>query len=616
MLIPRRSYIAGFHDILIAAISFFAALYLRLSALVFRQIEDYVPGPLLLFLVVFAITSYGFRMQRAVWRYVSLRELFLIAKVATVSVLVFYVILFLTTRLEGFPRSVLLIHWMVLMAGLAGPRILYRAWRDRSVSVLARSSSAVPVLLLGMRSNAEQFIRDQQQSQNPLYRVVGIIDEDAAQHGRTIHGIPIQGALEGIPRAVEKLERNGEKPQRLILGEDYLDGEQVSRVVDMASELGIPVSRLPRMTDLRQGQAGLDIRPVEIEDLLGRAQNVHERERMQRFLEGKTVLITGAGGSIGGELARQVALCKPKRIILFELSEFNLYTIDQQVEGIDPALERISILGDVRNAHQLSLIFQKFKPEIVFHAAAIKHVPIGEMNPTETVLTNVMGTVNVARASDESGAEAMVLISTDKAVNPTNIMGASKRLAELYLGSRKGSKTRYITVRFGNVLGSAGSVVPLFQKQIAAGGPITVTHPDITRFFMTIREAVELVIVAGERGMASNDSAPRTFVLDMGRPIKIVELAERMIRLAGAKTEIKFTGLREGEKLYEELFYDSEQKEATDARGVVHAISEMPGSDLLDKAAARLISACEQRNVSEALSIVKELVPQYETTKK
>lgn len=616
MLIPRRSTIAAFHDVVIAAISFFAALYLRLSALLFRQIEDYAPGPLLLFLLIFIITSYAFRMQRAVWRYVSLRELFLIAKVATVSVLTFYVILFLTTRLEGIPRSVVLIHWMVLMAGLAGPRILYRAWRDRSVAVLAKTSSAVPVLLLGMRANAEQFIRNQQQSQNPLYRVAGIIDEDVAQQGRTIHGIAILGALEQIPRAVEKLERNGERPQRIILGEDYLEGEQVSRVVDMAAELGIPVSRLPRLTDLRKGEAGSQIRPVEIEDLLGRSQNVHERERMQQFLTGKTVLITGAGGSIGGELARQVAMCRPQRLILFELSEFNLYTIDQQIEGIDPTLERVSILGDVRNAHQLSLIFQKFRPEIVFHAAAIKHVPIGEMNPTETLLTNVTGTVNVARASDESGAAAMVLISTDKAVNPTNIMGASKRLAELYLGSRKNSKTRYITVRFGNVLGSAGSVVPLFQKQIAAGGPITVTHPDITRFFMTIREAVELVIVAGEQGMASGDQNPRTFVLDMGRPIKIVELAERMIRLAGSNTAIKFTGLREGEKLYEELFYDSEQKEATDARGVVHAVSEMPGSDLLDKAVLRLISACEQRNVSEAISIVKELVPQYQTNKK
>ncbi len=621
MLIPRRSFVAIAHDTLVAAAAFMLAFYLRMSNIFLNHLEDYIPWPFFLYLAIFVTVGYAFKLHRAVWRYVSLRELFLIVKVSVGSLLIFYTILFLSARLEGIPRSVPLIHLVMLIVALSAPRILYRAWRDRSLGGIAHAQDAMPVLVMGYQTNAEQFIRDQQQSPEPMYRVVGIVEEDATQHGRTVHGVQILGAQKDLEHLVTKLERRGDRPQRFILGENYLDWEQVRMIVDLADQLGIPVSRLPRMTDLREGrEQGVQVRPIEIEDLLGRAQNVHDRARMERFLKGKTVLITGAGGTIGGELARQVAQHGPATIILLELSEYNLYAIDQEMGLLAPDVSRIGILGDVRNAHQLSLIFQKFKPQVVFHAAAIKHVPIGENNPTETIMTNVLGTRNVAACCRENHAETLVMISTDKAVNPTNIMGASKRMAELWLNGRSADEgCRFVTVRFGNVLGSTGSVVPLFQKQIAAGGPITVTHADITRFFMTIREAVELVIVAGELGSTAKEKGPQTFVLDMGRPVRIAELAERMIKLAGLKPgkdiEIKYTGLRDGEKLYEELFYEHEARTPTAYQGVVRAAGRMPTEEELQRWMQQLVQACEERNVSVAIGVVKEAIPEYDTLK-
>src|SRR6185312_5655505 len=360
--------------------------------------------------------------------------------------------------------------------------------------------------------------------------------------GRNIHGIDVLGTFDDIPKVVAELERAGQRPQRLLLTRDDMDGATIRKLVDTADALGMTVARLPPLVEFRDGAAeGFEIRPVAIEDLLGRPQTVLDRDAMRRLIGGRRVLVTGAGGTIGSELVTQICGLAPAHITLLDSGEFNLYRIDLEVADAHPGLPRRAVLGDVRDRIRLERVMREMRPELVFHAAALKHVPMVELNPFEGVLTNAVGTRNVADACRAAGVAAMVQISTDKAVNPTSIMGASKRIAESYcqaldIGDKRGPRrgTRFVTVRFGNVLGSTGSVVPLFQRQLAAGGPLTVTHEDVMRYFMTVREAVELVLQATVLG-STGEAAGKLFVLDMGEPVRIIDLARQMIRLAGKR---------------------------------------------------------------------------------
>jgi len=480
----------------------------------------------------------------------------------------------------------------------------------------------VPVLLVGAGDEAELFIRAMDHPRTANYRVVGILDEKGRRVGRDIHGVNVLGGIDGLEAAVEGLARRGLKPQRLIITKDNIDGSVVRDLLDRADALGLALARLPRMTDFRSGDLGaVRAQPIDLEDLLGRPQAVLDRAAMKALIAGRRVLVSGAGGTIGSELVRQIAAHGPARLVLIDNGEFNLYSIERELAERHPKAAHGAYLADVRDRAAVERIIREEAPELVFHAAALKHVPIVESHPLEGIRTNALGTRAVADACRAAGVARMVLISTDKAVNPTSVMGATKRLAESYCqaldieAARDGGATRFLTVRFGNVLGSTGSVVPLFQGQIEAGGPVTVTHPEVTRYFMSVREAVELVLQASALAVGEGEEAGRIYVLDMGEPVRILDLARQMIRLAGhrpgADIDIVFTGLRPGEKLHEELFHAAEPPVATASPGILLAAPRTAEVAVLRRALDELEEAARGGRADQATGLLGRLIPEY-----
>ncbi|MCP5367778.1 MAG: polysaccharide biosynthesis protein [Hyphomicrobiales bacterium] len=630
--IPPRGYIAFVHDIIMAALSFVASLYLRLGA----DMTQLVPANTLLtagalFTAIAALTFWLMGLYRGVWRYASMNDLVAILRAVTVVVLVFLLVLFLWARAADVPRSLFVINWFVLIAFLGGPRFLYRLFKDKRLQLSFQSEDRprIPVLLVGAGDGAELFIRSLARPDHANYRVVGILSETRGRVGRHIHGIQVTDVVGNMAEVVERLERRGDRPQRVILTKDSLDGALVRALLDQADALGMTLARLPRLTDFRSGVSErLELRPVDVEDLLGRPQAALDRDAMRRLIAGRRVLVTGAGGSIGSELVRQVSDLEPARLMLVDNAEFNLYSIDMECAERHPDLPREARIADVRDRGRVHRLFAEFKPEIVFHAAALKHVPLVEANPLEGVRTNVVGTVNVADACVAEEVATMVLISTDKAVNPTNVMGATKRIAESYCqaldlrrvqdgvkGGAKGGATHFVTVRFGNVLGSTGSVVPLFQKQLAAGGPLTVTDPQMKRYFMTTREAVELVILAATDSGGDRDRAGTINVLDMGEPVRILDLARQMIRLAGLKPDedvkIEIIGPRPGEKLFEEVFHGGEELVPTAHPGILLARPRATDEGALRAAIGELAGACAADDRAGVKRRIGSLVPEY-----
>ncbi len=621
-----RARVAFAHDTVMAALSFLLSLWLRLGSQQLRA--DWTPGNLALATGLFTLTAatvfLSLRLYRGVWRYASTTDLLALTRAATLTVLIFIPVLFLFTRLHDLPRSLLGINWFVLLALLGGPRFIYRVLRDRRLDLkLERQreesgARRIPVLLVGSGDGADLFIRATQQG-DVQYRAVGILTAKKAQVGQGMHGVIILGLFDALEEVVAGLAAKGLAPERLVLTEEDFDGGLVRDLFDRADALGLPLARLPRLTDLKDGMADrMEIKPVAVEDLLGRPQTVLDRSGLTGLIAGKRVLVTGAGGSIGSELVRQISDCGPSLLLLAEASEFALYTIDQELGLRHPGLARLPLIADVRDRARITEIMAAHTPELVFHAAALKHVPMVEGNPLDGCLTNAVGTRIVADACIAHHVALMVLISTDKAVNPTNVMGASKRMAERYCQAMDmaGGGTRFVTVRFGNVLGSTGSVVPLFQKQLAAGGPITVTHPDMTRYFMTIREAVELVLQAATLGMQQAALYQgRIFVLDMGEPVKIVHLARQMVRMAGLRPDqdiaITFTGLRPGEKLFEEIFHGAEPPVPTGVGGILVAAVRASDQAAIAAALDRLEQACRSRDFAAAMTSLRALVPEY-----
>jgi FlaA1/EpsC-like NDP-sugar epimerase len=617
-----RAHVAFAHDIVMAALSFVAALYLRLGDDIWLY---WGSGDLALGTGLFAVVAMPVflsqRLYRGVWRYASVNDMLALVRASTMTVLIFMAVLFLMTRLQSLPRSVLIINWFVLLTLLGGPRFLYRTVKDRLQAARSVRNGAIPVLLVGAGDEAELFIRATR-TDEAEYRAVGLVSERGARVGRNIHGIDVLGSIDELDEVVAGLARKGLAPQRLIITDHRLDGAVVRDLLDAADRLGMSLARIPRLTDLQDGLADkITLRPIAVEDLLGRPQLALDRDSMESLIRGRRVMVTGAGGSIGSELVRQISAFGPARLVLFEACEFNLYTIDQELSRQDGCPEHVPVLGDVRDAVRVESVMAAHRPELVFHAAALKHVPMVEYNPEEGMLTNAVGTRIVVDACIANGVALMVQISTDKAVNPTNVMGASKRVAEMYAqaldlaaGETPGG-TRFVTVRFGNVLGSTGSVVPLFQKQLAEGGPITVTHPDMTRYFMTVHEAVELVLQASAFGVDHPDYRGKIFVLDMGKPVKIVHLARQMIRLAGLRPDkdiqIAFTGLRPGEKLFEEIFHGAEPPVATGRPGVLVASPRAVDGEELGVAIDELSEACRAHQPDPALAIIRRLVPEY-----
>ena len=630
-----RAAIVYLHDLVMTAAAVMLALYLRVAGDIFSDygpaLTLYVPAAVVVGAAVYRL----FGLYRGMWRYASAPDMVQLVKAVTALAAVFVAALLLVPLVLPFanplPRSVPLILWFVLLILLGGPRFGYRLFKDgrRIRRMIEEGLGEVPVLLVGVGDTAALFIGALAHAPDAPYRVLGVLDDkgDPRRIGRDIRGVPVLGGLEQLVEVVEELGRRGIRPQRLILAksQDEMSAATVRLLLDRAEALGLPLSRLPGPTEFKEARGGgkIELKPIAIEDLLGRPQARLDRGAIAGLVAGRRVLVTGAGGTIGSELTRQIAALGPARLVLVENGEFNLYTIDMELRERFPALDIRTVLADVRDRERVAALFEEHRPELVFHAAALKHVPLVEDCPAEGALTNVFGTRNVADAARAVGVRAMVLISTDKAVRPSSVMGATKRVAESYcqaldtLVMNSATPTRFVTVRFGNVLGSSGSVVPLFQRQLARGGPLTVTHPDMRRYFMTVREAVELVLQASAHGIAHPDERGRILVLDMGEPVRIHDLARQMIRLSGHKPDIdvkiEFVGLRPGEKLFEEILYEAEAPERTEADGVFVAAPRLIDHPSLTAALAGLEAAARAGDHQSVVARLRDLVPEYET---
>ena len=629
-----RSALAFTHDLIMAALALIGAFLLRLG----DGAGSYLADPeiwlvVAIYTVVCGLVFWFTGMYRGIWRYASTQDMISIVRAVTLALLIFLPVSFLVTRLDGMPRSVLLISWMLLIFLLAGPRVIYRVYRDRGFQHLLERAAPhqVPVLLIGAGDGADLFIRDTTRDPDSPYRVVGIICDKGTRVGRNIRGVNVMGELSDLDRVVSRLARRGQAPQRLIQTR-AMEPEKLRVLLEKADAHGAQLNRLPSLTDFKSSAAGgsssADLQPVALEDLLQRPQATLDRDAMHSLIEGQCVLVTGAGGSIGSELARQAAEFGAARLVLLDHSEYLLYSIDLDLAEQFPSAVRRAVLADVRDCAGLARIFQEERPDLVLHAAAVKHVPLAEQNPPEAVLTNVVGTRNVCDCAADVRAGTVVQVSTDKAINPSSVMGATKRLAECYAqasdlaqreraGTHSERTTRFVTVRFGNVLGSTGSVVPLFNRQIARGGPVTVTHPEMTRYFMTVREAVQLVLQAGALGARNTtvDEVGKVYVLDMGEPVKIVELARQMIRLVGLRpdkdVEIAYTGIRPGEKLHEEIFHAAEPTIDVGHKGLRLAAARTANLAVLSRSIDDLEATARAGSVQRTIAELGELVPEY-----
>lgn len=546
-----RTGFAFLHDAIAVALAWIAAFWFRFN-LEFPTL--YMHAMLVSLPVVIGIQSFiflSFGLYRGIWRYASLPDLKRILAAVAIAATAAPTFLWLTHMSADVPRSVLLLDPIFLILIMGGSRLAYRAWKEHRLHGLI-ANQGKPVLLLGAGDAAVNLLKELARSQE--WRPVGLIDDNPNKHGRYLHGVKVLGGFDSVSRYAQQYG-----VEHAIIAMPSATPRERRRAVDICAAAHMSVLTVPAFDDLMSGRVMVSqIRKVQIEDLLGREPVVLDSAGLTELIAGRTVLITGAGGSIGSELCRQISRFRPRQLVLFELSEFALYSIEQELRELFPSVNLVCVIGDVKDAKRVDQVMATYRPRVLFHAAAYKHVPLMEHeNAWEAMRNNVYGTLVVGQAAINHGVNKFVFISTDKAVNPTNVMGASKRCAEMVCQALEQTEgTHFVMVRFGNVLGSTGSVIPKFQEQIAKGGPITVTHPDIIRYFMSIPEAAQLVLQAGAMGRGGE-----LFVLDMGEPVKIVDLARDMIRFSGfTEDEIKitFTGLRPGEKLFEELLTDDE----------------------------------------------------------
>ena len=552
-----RAFLALVHDVLVAAVAWALAYYLRFNFSIPAEFISSMWQNLLWVLPIQVASFFFFGLYEGMWRFASIPDLKRILKAIVIAAMLIVTVMMMHKPLGVIPRSVLILDPLLLMLLMGGSRLAYRAWKEHTLYGGAQKLGK-PVLILGAGEAAITLVKDLARSED--WQVVGLLDDNTAVHGRQLLDVKVLGSIQDLPKFASSLQ-----VAHVIIAMPSAQNSARRKAVEIANAANLSVLTVPAFDDLMSGKVSVSqIRKVEVEDLLGREPVQLDTQGLHDLIEGRTVLVSGAGGSIGSELCRQIVKYQPSQLICLDISEYALYRIEQELSSMQlpEKTEIIYVTADVKNAKRLKALLQKYRPSVVFHAAAYKHVPLMEnMNVAEALSNNVVGTYTLANACKEAEIEKFVLISTDKAVNPTNVMGASKRLAEMVCQGLQEvpdkAKTRFVIVRFGNVLGSSGSVIPKFREQIAKGGPVTVTHPEITRYFMSIPEAAQLVMQAGVMGTGAE-----IFVLDMGEPVKIANLAQDMIRLSGLhEDEIKvvFTGLRPGEKLYEELLADDER---------------------------------------------------------
>ncbi|SDD45510.1 polysaccharide biosynthesis protein [Aquimonas voraii] len=543
-------------------------------------------------------------LYRGLWRFASLPDLWNIARACLFGALAVFSALFLLTRLENVPRTVLALYPLTLLVCLGAPRWLYRFWKDSRYGGAPRLQP-LRVLVIGAGSAGEALVRDLRREGR--FRPVGLIDDNRALRGAKVHGVPVLGDLDQLAQIAREVAA-----EMLLIAMPSASNQQMQRAVERCEDSGLPFRTVPRLQDVIEGRSSFNqLKEVAIEDLLGRDPVALDWTAIRTGLSGRRVLVSGGGGSIGSELCRQVARLGVSSLIVLEQSEYNLYRIEQELRAEFPELLVVPVLGDCGDPAVAEFALSENRPQLVFHAAAYKHVPLLEGMVREAVRNNVLSTQVLAQAALRHGVGSFVLISSDKAVNPANVMGASKRLAELLCQTLQGQGgTRFVTVRFGNVLDSAGSVVPLFREQIRRGGPVTVTHPEITRYFMTIPEACQLILQAATLGEGGE-----IFALDMGQPVKIQYLAEQMIRLAGKRPgediRIEFTGLRAGEKLFEELFHPQEDYQPTRHPKIMLAQPRELAAQSIQQQLLRLRQASQQYDSAQMLEILQQLVPEF-----
>ena len=603
-MLMRNRWLVFLHDLLWVPLAVFLAFWLRFNLGDIPAVHMHaLQHMLMLALPLQMLTFWVFGLYRGVWRFASIPDLLRIVKAVSLGAALTFVLMFVWQRLEGVPRSVLMMYPVILMLVLATPRMLYRRLKDHHLNL--KSLERKRALIIGAGQAGELLVRDLLKS-GPYYPL-GFLDDAERRMGQEIHGVRVIGQLADLKAVLESHD-----VEVVLLAIPSASHQVIQAVVKQCQQLSIPCRTLPSVADLADGRVEVSsLRQVQIEDLLGRDTVQLDHSEMQSLLTDRCVMVTGAGGSIGSELCRQVLSHRPSRLILLDHAEFNLYSIEQELASAAGGTVD-ALLGDIRDEPRMRWVFEHYRPDVVFNAAAYKHVPLVEHNPAEGVKTNVLGTCAIAEMAVACGVEKFIQVSTDKAVNPTNVMGASKRCAEIYTQNlnRRSEHTAFITTRFGNVLGSTGSVVPLFRKQIEAGGPVTVTHPDITRYFMTIPEAVSLILQAGSMG-----SGGEIFVLDMGDPVRIVDLAEQMIRLTGLEPghdiAIEYTGLRPGEKLYEELFHAAESLRATAHPKILLSASRERDWDDIQQQLQALGQACGSRDIARLHVVLQQLVPEF-----
>lgn len=593
------------HDLAVVAVAWLGAYWIRFNTLggipaIFLEQAQHLL-PMVVALQGLCLVAAG--VHRGVWRFTSIPDLTRILKGVLAGTLIIAAFAFLYTRLELVPRSVFVFYAFISIALLVGSRVAYRLLKDRHFHPKVAGKAVV----IGAGVAGEQVVRDINRNPERTHEAIAFLDDDPAKVGKDVQGIRVAGGCAELPGLCERWNID-----LILIAVPSATDRQMQRIVSICESTGVTFRTLPSVNDVVSGFVGVkDVRQVRIDDLLGRDPVALDWRRIDSGLVGKRILVTGAGGSIGSELCRQLARIRPGALILFERNEFNLYTVERELREQFRSVPVHVVLGDVCDPVAVSDTFERLTPDIVFHAAAYKHVPMLESQAREVVRNNVLGTATVARTVHEHACEAFVLISTDKAVKPASLMGASKRVAEIYcqaLGRR--SPTRFITVRFGNVLGSAGSVVPLFEGQIKRGGPVTVTHRDMTRYFMTIVEATQLIMESCAVGKGGE-----IFILDMGKPIKVSFLAEEMIKLSGMKPgediKITYTGLRPGEKLHEELFYPDEVPRPTTHDKINLAAGPELEWKVVSPIVERINEAVDRYDIPEIRSLVCHLVPDY-----
>jgi len=610
-----RRYFWIIFDFILIDVSLIFSLILRFGEdcspyfYLYRELFVYLP----LFFHLFALI---FRLYKRIWRYLSIKDLFLITEVITAGLFASVLCLYLV---EGFflPRTVIVLTWFFSLAFIGGSKLIWRLYCEKKNN---HKKGGERVLIIGA-GDAGEIISREIIKRRDLGTLIGFVDDDKEKIRKRIHNKMVFGSIKEINSIVEEEQIN-----TVIIAIPTASGKQIRRIVDNIKNKEVKIKTLPGLYELVDGKVSVSrIRNIRIEDLLGREPVDLNLEEISGYLEGKRVMVTGGGGSIGGELARQICRFKPKSLILLDHSENSLFHINFELEGkwseID--MEIVPVVADIRDRDKMEKILKKYMPEVVFHAAAHKHVPMMEFHPDEAVMNNIIGTKNVAEIAEKYGAERFVMISTDKAINPTSVMGASKRVAEMLvrdLENRKAekkednSKTKFTAVRFGNVLESNGSVVPMFKQQIAQGGPVTVTDREVKRYFMTLPEASQLVIQAGVLGIGGE-----IFVLDIGEPIKVIDLAKELIRLSGFEPdediEIKIIGLRPGEKLFEELLTKEERSRVLGDSGhekiFIAKVEEVDG-EKLEKDIEELRVLAKKMDTEGIIRKLREIVPTYQ----